>query len=54
MLINNVNYYLAAYEWKWNTKPEYAMPLLNDLADWRQKLKALEKEIENEDIGNCY
>ena len=26
------------------------MELLNDLADWRSKLKSLDKEIRNEDI----
>merc|ERR1712179_206058 len=41
---------IASYDWKWNSKPEYSMPLLNDLADWRQKLKTLEKQIESEDI----
>jgi vitamin K-dependent gamma-carboxylase len=41
---------IASYDWKWNSRPEYSMPLLNDLADWRQKLKTLEKQIENEDI----
>ena len=41
---------VAAYNWKWNKRPAYTMPLLNGLADWRGRLKELRKEIADEDI----
>jgi len=41
---------VAAYNWQWNERPAYSMPLLNDLADWRGRLKELRQEISDEDI----
>merc|ERR1711937_610664 len=32
--------------WKRNKRPAYTMPLLNDLADWRGRLKELRQEIQ--------
>jgi len=41
---------IVSSNWKWNQTPDYTMPLLSDLSDWRTKLKELENEIETEDI----
>ena len=41
---------IVASPWAWNKKPDFTMPLLTGLSDWRTKLKELEKEIETEDI----
>ena len=41
---------IAHYDWKPFEKPAYTMPLLSHLNGWREKLKELKQEIEDENI----
>jgi len=41
---------IAHYTWSPFEKPKYALPLLQDLSDWREKLKEMKKEIQDDEI----
>ena len=41
---------VAHYDWHPLETPEYVMPLLSHLGDWRERLKELKKEIEDQNI----